>query len=356
MDWQLLWLGPSNPDHLRPMSETCIVANSFAGLPEASRHRLRAFLDATDSASPYQDPAFFSGRGCGEVDLLVEKDGRPIFFALGFENAAMTRFLPWLRSLVVHKGPVADDPDALMSGLQVLKEFGRKKRLCEIHINPQITEDRARAVEQVCSALGFRPLASPSPNRALRLDVACDFEEILARFRPKTRQLMKRAGRIGITVRRAETEADFLCFYQIYKQRALQKGFDYLAIADFMVLSERMRTAPERSALLLSEYKGDILAGEVFLRAGPRIHSVYAAISEDGAGNLPRRYPIIGRAIEWAKEIGCTEFDFGGYGPPGVRQFKEGFSGEIRTLVPTYSLTLIPMVPRLRRVARLFRS
>jgi hypothetical protein len=28
------------------------------------------------------------------------------------------------------------------------------------------------------------------------------------------------------------------------------------------------------------------------------------------------------------------EFDFGGYGSPGVRQFKEGFNGEIRGLLP----------------------
>ncbi len=335
------------------MSDTYVIANSLAGLPEASRHRLRTFLDAADSASPYQDPLFFAGRGLGEINLLVELEGRAVFFALGFENVALSRFLPGVRALVVQKGPVADDPYALLSGLRALKEFARKRRLCEIRIKPQITEDKAYGVERTCSTLGFLPLASP-PNRALRLDVACDFEQILARFHANWRYNVKRAGRIGITVRRAETEADFLRFYEIYRQRASHKGFAALSISDFTALSERMRAVPERSALLFSEYRGDILAGDIFLRAGPRVHGVYAAVAADRFGNLPRLYPIIGRAIEWAKEIGCTEFDFGGYGPPGVRQFKEGFRGEIRTFVPAYNLTLMPIVLALRRLARLF--
>src|SRR5215475_13067579 len=156
-----------------------MVAHSFAGLPEAPRDRLRTFLDAADSASPYQDPQFFAGRGVGEVDLLVEREGRPVFFALGFENVALSRFLPGLRTLVVHKGPVADDPDALMSGLRALKAFAHKRRLCEIHISPQINETNMCHVKQACGILGFRPLTSSSPEMTLRLDVTSDFDQIV---------------------------------------------------------------------------------------------------------------------------------------------------------------------------------
>ena len=145
------------------MSDTYIIANSFAALPAASRHRLRAFLDAADSASPYQDPLFFGGRGLGEINLLVEREGRPVFFALGFENPALSRFLPGLRALVVHKGPVADDPDALMFGLQVLKEFGRKKAPVRDSRQPANLPRISRVTcSQKCDTLGFRPLATPS--------------------------------------------------------------------------------------------------------------------------------------------------------------------------------------------------
>jgi hypothetical protein len=73
-------------------------------------------------------------------------------------------------------------------------------------------------------------------------------------------------------VRRAETAQDFLRFYQTCKHRASQKGFSTLAIEDFTALSERIRKCPERAAVLVSEYKGDILAGAVSLRVGPRVH------------------------------------------------------------------------------------
>ena len=341
------------------MSNTCTFARSFADLSDGSVHRLRAFLDTADSASPYQDPLFFGGRGVGEVDCLLERDGRAVFFALCFENVALSRLLPGLRALIVHKGPVADDPDAMMSGLRAIKELAHERRLCEIHISPQIKANKACPVQQACGAVGFQPLASPSPNMTLILDIARDFDQITAGFRKATRYEVNRAGRIGMAVRRAETEADFLRFHQIYQQRASHKGFAFLSVADFAALSERMRAVPERCALLLSEYKGDILAGAVLVRAGPRVHYLYGATAADKAGNRPGLYPVFRRAIEWAKEIGCTEFDFGGYGPSGsssVRRFKEGFGGEVRNFGPAYSLALMPYVPKLRRALGLFRS
>jgi len=341
------------------VSEILNFVHSFDGLPSASRLRLRAFLDAADTASPYQDPQFFGGRGPGEIDVLVERNGRPVFFALGFENPVLSRFLPGLKSLVVHKGPVADDPDALLSGLQALKELCQKKQLCEIQISPQIAEDRSSSVTQMCDTLGFRPLASASPSMSLRLDITCDADQLLARFRKGTRYEVKRAERIGIAVRRAETETDFLSFYRIYRGRASYKGFAPLPIVDFYELSKRIRAAPERGAIFLSEYSGEILAGAIVLRAGRRVHYVYGATDAKSAGNLPGAYPVLSRAIEWAREIGCTEFDFGGYGPAGVssvRRFKEGFGGEVRNFGPAYSLTLMSLIPRLRRAVGLFRS
>ena len=339
-------------------SNTFLVTPSFAGFPEAARRRLRAFLDTADGASPYQDPLFFGGLHQRENYLLIEREGRPVFFALGVENPALSRFLPGLRALIVHKGPVAEDADALMSGLRALKELAEKRGLCEIQISPQIREEKADDLHHICGMLGFQSQAS-QPYSTLILDVSGSYEKILAGFHSKTRYNVRRADRIGITVRQASTEGDFLQFYQIYEQRGLQKGFSPAVTAsEFMTLSERIQASSDRGALFLSEYKGDILAGDVFLRAGPRILGLLAAIAADNHGRLPRLYPLIGRAIEWAKEIGCSEFDFGGFGPAGdptVRQFKESFGGQLRTFAPSYNLTLRTLVPRLRGVKRFFR-
>jgi lipid II:glycine glycyltransferase (peptidoglycan interpeptide bridge formation enzyme) len=322
------------------------------------RQSLRTFLDSADSANPYQDPQFFSGCGPGEVHLLIEKEGRPVFFALGFENAAMSRFLPGLKSLVVPKGPVADDPQALLTGLKALKKYARERQLCSVHITPQINEKLASSVTQGCGSFGFYPVAARSPTMTLRLNVCSDMDRIAARFHKGTRYEVNRAYRIGINVRRAKTEADFLSFYRVYERRALHKGWSPLPIESFTTLSERVQMAPKHGAVFLSEYKGEVLGGALLLRAGPRVHYVYGAVAED-IGNLPGLYPVFHRAIEWAKEIGCTEFDFGGYGSSGVasvRRFKEGFGGEVRTFPPAYCLSIAPLVSRLGQALRLFRS
>ena len=109
------------------MSDTYILANSFADWPEASRHRLRTFLDAADSSSPFQDPLFFGGHSAKSICWLNGRSSG--LFCPRFRKLALSRFLPGLRALVVHKGPVADDPDALMSGLRALKEVGSRKAL-----------------------------------------------------------------------------------------------------------------------------------------------------------------------------------------------------------------------------------
>ena len=340
------------------MSVVCTVVNSFEGLSEASRARLRTFLDTADNASPYQDPVFFGDRRLGEVDVVIERGGEPVFFALGIENFALGRFFRNLRTLVIHKGPVVHDEDALISGLRALKELGRKRGLCEIHINPQIYEGKAYDVAQTCGALGFRPLSSTSSEGTLRLNISSNIEEVFARFHQGTRYKVRRADRIGISVLRADSKADFSQFYELYSQRASEKGYDPLPTADFLALSERLRASPSRGAVFLSEYKGDLLYGGLFLRSGPRVQFIYGGTDVQKAGNLPAGYPVFRRAIEWAKEIGCSEFDFGGYtatGDPTVRRFKEGFGGELRTFVPAYTLTIRPVVIGVGKLVRVLR-
>lgn len=341
------------------MANTRVLAVPFHELPEASRHRLRAFLDVADGASPYQDPAFFAGRGVGEISLLVERDEQAVFFALAVENPAVTRFLPWLRSLVVHKGPVADDLDAMTIGLQALKDYGRKARVAEIHIHPQLSGEKADDVATVCNALDFHANNLSSPAMTLILDILDHPDQLITRFRKRTRYEVKRADRLEISVKRATTETDFSDFYQIYFRRAVRKGFQPLPVENFQALSKRISAEPQRGAVFLSEYEGDILAGTVVLRAGTRVHYVYGATDTERAGSIPGAYPIFNRAIDWAKQIGCTEFDFGGYGPTGdptVRRFKEGFGGTVRTFGPPYTLTLRPVALRFRRLKGLVQS
>ena len=155
----------------------------------------------------------------------------------------------------------------------------------------------------------------------LRLDITCDLDQIVARFRKGTRYEVKRAERIGITVRRAADGSGLFCvFYQIHNTTCSRhKGFAALPIEDFTALSERMRAAPERGALFLSEYRGRHSCWRCLI-AGRTAGSLRLRGDRCGQRRQPsgRCIRSMCRAIAWAKEIGCTEFDFGGYGPSGV--------------------------------------
>jgi len=337
------------------MATTRIIAGPFNELSQVSRNRLRAFLDIADSANPYQDPTFFATRGLREINLLVERNDQVVFFALGVENPAVARVVPWLRSLIVHKGPVADDLDAMTIGLRALKDYGRKAYFTEIRIHPQRTS-KSDDLTAVCNALDFRTVSSSSPAMTLILNVCDHPDQLIMRFRKRTRYEIKRADRLGIRVKHATTESDFSNFYQIHLRRAAHKGYRALPLTSFQALSKRISAEPQRGAILLSEYRGDILAGAVVLRAGRRVHYVLGATDTYRAGNLPGAYQVLNRAIAWARHIGCTEFDFGGYGPTGeptVRRFKEGFGGAVRTFGPPYVLTLRPVALRFRWLRRL---
>ena len=86
----------------------------------------------------------------------------------------------------------------------------------------------------------------------------------------------------------------------VYKRRALKKGASFPTIVNFRALSERMGANPERAALLLSKYRGDILAGAVFLRAGPRF-----IIS---TGRPPRKGPARAKGDTRGGRVWCAVY------------------------------------------------
>ena len=45
--------------------------------------------------------------------------------------------------------------------------------------------------------------------------------------------------------------------------------------------------------------------------------------------DLQVQEPLHVAAMMYARELGCTQFDLGGAGTPGIGQFKEKFGGEI---------------------------
>jgi peptidoglycan pentaglycine glycine transferase (the first glycine) len=126
-------------------------------------------------------------------------------------------------------------------------------------------------------------------------------------------------------------------FLKLYGELARRKEF--LADSPVYVRSVLRWLATDRSrgALLLAEQNQSVLGGTVVVRAGKRCWYIWGATvkgEQANAGHLLQWH-----AIRWAKEHGCSEYDFGGFAEnatSGPALFKKGFGGGMVTFVPAH--------------------
>jgi hypothetical protein len=329
---------PHSPDRI------ICEAESFEQLPETTRVAIRRMLDTAYTATPYHDPAFCGpGMLGGGTRFFHVASTAGDFYAFCGEHFVASRYLPFLRQVIVERGPVAATPAAFEEGLVLLRDWARRRGYVCASITPPYERIEASWMDGVAKATGWRAIARNVPEGTLLLDLRPSEDELLARFRKMTRYEIRRAWRSVIDVRRGTKRSDAAAFYNVYFKRAQEKGFNVVEKDVFFNLADSIFDN-DRGALFLSEKDSELLCGAFVLRTGSRVHYVYGAMDKRRAGGLPVGYPSLWAAIKWAKSTGATEFDFGGYaadGDAGVRQFKRGFGGTEVQYLPGLQCSLI---------------
>jgi lipid II:glycine glycyltransferase (peptidoglycan interpeptide bridge formation enzyme) len=94
---------------------------------------------------------------------------------------------------------------------------------------------------------------------------------------------------------------------------------------------------PGYAKLFLAEYDGTVVAGALSFIFGDKCWYTYGA-SSNAHRNVMPNHLMQWRMIEWAKESGCSWYDFRGVSPKkdeeandhlyGLNRFKEGFGAE----------------------------
>ncbi len=190
----------------------------------------------------------------------------------------------------------------------------------------------------------------------LRLDLTRSPDELFAAFRKNSRYEIRRAERLGTSVFPEKSDADVNEFLGLYTSMAEHKGFAPDSPDRLRQFIEWFRQEEHRGALLLAAHHGSILGGAVIVRAGNRCWYVWGASQKHEQVNVG--HLLQWRAILWAKEHGCTEYDFGGYTPgatSGPAWFKEGFGGSLVRLVPAHRRIIRPATSRLVQFLSKFR-
>ncbi len=281
---------------------------------------IRDFLDAQDTSHPFQLPQWSSG---GTRWALLRHHGRLRCFAQCGLLYPAGRLLPPIRALTVNHGPVSDDLGILEIALRRLVRESRKAKVAYIDIAPEWSGPLAQSASEMLDRNGW--LSLPERRSTLRLDLLPSPEALLASFRKTTRYEIRRSMK-GVEVRMAREEVDHREFLRLYNTMADERRFSAENSEFVLQVLRWLAAEPDRGGLFLAHEGGILRGGVVIIRCGVRCWYVWGATSKTGKSSAG--HVLQWRAIQWAKENGCREYDFCGFREgvsSGPALFKRGF-------------------------------
>jgi len=157
-------------------------------------------------------------------------------------------------------------------------------------------------------------------------------------MKPKWRYNVSLAEKKGVKVKVSGVE-NIEVFYKLLKETSIRDGIAVHGINYYRTLFEVCKKQNKKEQfirLYTAEHEGDILAAIVVLFYGKDATYLYGA-SSNNKRNLMSPYALQWKALQDAKEAGCTNYDFFGIPPnedpnhpmAGLYRFKTGFGGQI---------------------------
>lgn len=176
------------------------------------------------------------------------------------------------------------------------------------------------------------------PSNTIFMDLKKDTDTLLGLMKPKTRYNIHLSTRKGVRIKSLGLESIDI-WYELYRQTANRNNFFLHDINYFkIVLSARANdtSSPAEVYLLVAEVDEKPLAAMFLVLSASRGTYLYGASASEHR-NYMASYALQWRAMQIAKEKGCTEYDFFGVAPSadpshpmyGLYRFKAGFGGEM---------------------------
>ena len=257
------------------------------------------------------------------------------------------------------RGPVCDDPTspALPLLIRAAKREARKRGGFFIRIEPNIPQDDTRWLAAL-RRLGFRPTDHVIYLRSAWVtDLRPDEDALLAGMMTTWRQNIRSGARKGVTVRIGSGEADLDAFYRLLKETGERDQFYvypkdlYRDMLAHYSAEAAARDGTAQMALLLAESDGVAIAASTVAVLGKWAWNLHSGSSGIPAHRKLRpNYLLQWEAMRWCKAHGADFYDWRtipdilepGQELYGVYEFKRGFGGAVRRVVPTMDLPLRP--------------
>lgn len=225
-------------------------------------------------------------------------------------------------------------------------EEAKKQRASWIRVEPE-TEDMLQAIKEAVACKVVKAPHDVQPREVFVIDITRDPETLLADMKPKTRYNIRLAEKRGVKVYRTREKKHREAFLHLITTTADRKDI----VPHPRAYYEHFFTSlPEDMCqLFVAEYDGQVVAANLLIILGTR-----ATYLHGGSGNEHRDamapYLLQWEQMKYAKERGCTEYDFGGIKTMnhesgivnqekeknnwrGITKFKRGFSPETEPMV-----------------------
>jgi peptidoglycan pentaglycine glycine transferase (the first glycine) len=239
------------------------------------------------------------------------------------------------------KGPIGKDCDSLWMEID---QLCRDQRVVFLKVEPDAWE--IEPSQLTGDYPGFKPsLYNIQPPRTIIVNLEESEPSILQKMRQKTRYNIHLAKKKDITIHPWE---DIPAFHQMLSSTGRRDGFGVHTQEYYHRVYNLFHPAG-MCELLVAKYENLALAALMVFTRGKRAWYVYGASTDLERNRMPA-YLLQWKAMTWAKQHGCLEYDLWGVpdeteekleaefmnrdsGLWGVYRFKRGFGGEVKRAV-----------------------
>lgn len=339
------------------MAEERGVELQIVRCSEADREEWNAFVAASPTGDVLQTWEWgeLKARGAWEpIRIALRQDGA-IVAAAGLLKRRLP--IPGRSILYAPRGPVLDysRDDLFRRMAAALRETALRERALLVKIDPPVEEasvaDRILAAGFVRSGQGRdegQGFGGEQPRCVMKLDLTPSLDDLLKQCKEKTRYNIRLAGRKGVTVRVGDSLEDMRSFYDLLLITAERDGF-LVRSFDYYRDTWEILVARGLARLFLAEYEGKTLSGAIAYLLGDKAWYTYGASSNEHRNVMPN-YLMQWEMIRWAKESGCSLYDFRGVSQSndqaasdhlaGLNRFKAGFNAAFIEYIGEFDLPL----------------
>lgn len=249
-----------------------------------------------------------------------------------------------------------------------LRRSLRGERVVFLRVEPNAFEDEvfvANAHSELAISK-WQPADTIQPRSTIQLDLTPSTESLFAQFSKGHRADIRRAERQGVQVRVGNSQADLHAFFTAMQATTARKSDYDIHSLDYYQRAWKLFSAQGRVLLLLAESEGSSVGTCMVFAGAQQGLYLYGGSNEAGL-KKGANHLLQWHAIRWAKEQGCTNYDFWGIPDAlgraassensaareqfeeaakqdplyGVYRFKKGFGGTIKRFLPAYDYVFL---------------